>query len=699
MGHVYKELNPIPRPAFSHTDKQEVYIWESSENGKRRRISIGIVASKYDGTFHPNDAFRLRYPGLWMKHFGEDTIPSQIRFGLYAMYLGAGFQDKVYPLLQKVYSIQTANAIMDFSMFVASRRLNVAQIFESSMNEEMLFSQELHGDSWYSEIFNCAMNEDINHEFRIKWIEECRRKYTKVWICIDGSNNDCYADSELCGKGEAKSKKNCPLVSYIYAVASDGTPVTYFADKGGKVDSKLFMKMCDFLEQNQMCIEGYILDRGFVTHDVLARILTGEHNYVIMLKDNTYGHTQMLETFGHRIFWDTRYAVTETLLGVSSALPLQIFKHESEKGYVHMFFDMKNAPARFVTLYQKVFRAKAKADGEIKDGKKASIPKGLKKYLRIKVDEQGNQLGTVIIHEELTQNCRMKGFFSIATSMPATPIEVDRLYNLRDVSEVTFMIIKSMLGFHVTRGHSTTNILNRMFVCFVTSIIRNAFRTECEALGYDTNQMMTKLEQVKLIRANGKVYFAPDDWGNDCEAILGRFGIGIEDRVVFAADYNRRLNDEEYDQYRYMPEETKKRLGLAGKKEQENAEEPEPGKPEETDQLSQSQNQVTAAKRRGRPPGRKNNKTLEREAAEAERIELAKAMGINPEPVKKRGRGRPPGSKNKKTIEREAQAAKELERMKLSGIEPAPKRGRGRPPGRKNNKTLAREKAKHKESQ
>ena len=80
-------------------------------------------------------------------------------------------------------------------------------------------------------------------------------------------------------------------------------------------------------------------------------------------------------------------------------------------------------------------------------------------------------------------------------------------------------------------------------------------------------------------------------------------------------------------------------------------------------------------KKRGRPKGSKNKKTLEREAALA-------AQGISPEP--KRGRGRPKGSKNKKTLEREA--AKAL-------MEPTAKRGPGRPKGSKNKKTLEREAA------
>lgn len=53
------------------------------------------------------------------------------------------------------------------------------------------------------------------------------------------------------------------------------------------------------------------------------------------------------------------------------------------------------------------------------------------------------------------------------------------------------------------------------------------------------------------------------------------------------------------------------------------------------------------------------------------------------EPPKKRGRGRPPGSKNKKTLEREAAEA-------AAGIVHV-KRKPGRPPGSKNKKTLERE--------
>lgn len=84
-------------------------------------------------------------------------------------------------------------------------------------------------------------------------------------------------------------------------------------------------------------------------------------------------------------------------------------------------------------------------------------------------------------------------------------------------------------------------------------------------------------------------------------------------------------------------------------------------------------------KKKGRPKGSKNKKTIEREASMT-------AAGITKTENVKRNPGRPKGSKNKKTLKREAE-------LQASGITTATKdkRGRGRPKGSKNKKTLARE--------
>ena len=91
-----------------------------------------------------------------------------------------------------------------------------------------------------------------------------------------------------------------------------------------------------------------------------------------------------------------------------------------------------------------------------------------------------------------------------------------------------------------------------------------------------------------------------------------------------------------------------------------------------------------APKRRGRPKGSKNKKTLEHEAAERAAAEAAAQAP--------KRRGRPKGSKNKKTLEREA-----AERAAAEAAAQAPKR-RGRPKATQAPKRRGRPKSKNKET-
>ncbi|MBQ7606950.1 MAG: hypothetical protein IJU76_03120 [Desulfovibrionaceae bacterium] len=67
-----------------------------------------------------------------------------------------------------------------------------------------------------------------------------------------------------------------------------------------------------------------------------------------------------------------------------------------------------------------------------------------------------------------------------------------------------------------------------------------------------------------------------------------------------------------------------------------------------------------------------------------------KSQIVRSEGVEKRGRGRPPGSKNKKTLERESALASNAGAASMNETK---KRGRGRPLGSRNKKTLEREAA------
>lgn len=74
------------------------------------------------------------------------------------------------------------------------------------MKDQVRFSDEAYGDSFFSNMFKEWMTANKNHYFRIQWARQCmKRGIKKAWICIDGSNNDtAVMDSNLAAKGKAK---------------------------------------------------------------------------------------------------------------------------------------------------------------------------------------------------------------------------------------------------------------------------------------------------------------------------------------------------------------------------------------------------------------------------------------------------------------------------------------------------------------
>ena len=276
------------------------------------RIVIGHATS--ETRMHPNDRFRLLYPDVWESAYSKYNDPKgiEIHVGMYGLTLGASYFNGLYPVLQDAYGPKYANAIMDYAMYSLFERSDVSQHFPERMRKEVLFSRSPFDDSTYSTLFKENLTEEMHDAFRTAWVKRCISKgMKKVWICIDGSNNDCQAkDSEYAEYGDNKSHSGKTIVGYIYAVDSGtGEPIAYTVNPGGVVDSQAFQKIVHLISGYGLEIEGVILDRGFCTFEVVKTLRSLELDFVIMTPHDTYGHTLMLEKHGEAIFWDPEYLV------------------------------------------------------------------------------------------------------------------------------------------------------------------------------------------------------------------------------------------------------------------------------------------------------------------------------------------------------------------------------------------------------
>lgn len=619
MAYIYRNIKDIPMPSFAHVNKSDgrVFLMEkNSVTGKRTRKVIGKATSPT--TFQPNETFRILYPELWKENFPDSKIPEPyLSCGLYAIFLAIGYKTGLYPALYDCYGPVLANAFMDYSLFSMLEQTDSSLLYTDSMAQHVLFSEKAYSDSWLSEFFEDKVDGKANMALNSNWIRICRESGTKkVWVGVDGSNNDCAAKrTTMTEKGKAKSQKNVNLVSYIYAVdASTGMPLCYRVNNGGMPDSKAFDEICTALASSGFEVEGFILDRGFCSQDIIDHIAEKGLKYVVMLKEDTNGHIEMLKRFAKEERWNVRKCINKYgLFGIESQE--KVFKQSKGKTKVCLYFNGQSGTERSLALIRKIMECEEDLRGRIsRDETDISVPPELRKYISV-VDADGKK-SVSIDYDRWQIDVDFKGFYSLACSSDIGVNEADRIYNLRDSSEKQFGIIKSQIGFDVTRVHYTNGILNKFQACFIASILRNYFMCLCRKLGLETNRMIREADRIKLgllVESNSPSYHFINNLGARQEKLLASLGMNGDSFRYLADDVNSRMFGSINPPLRKMPSSPERR---------------KPGRPrkEKTDEDGPKRG-------RGRPKGSKNKSTLLKEKT---------ANGI------RRGRGRPKGAKDKK---------------------------------------------------
>ena len=272
----------IPSKCYIEKKDQSVFVKDRNEYDpavKYNRVSHVIIGRAIDKTrMYPNHNFRMRYPEAFQQAAGEPQLKSIKRMGMYAVVLALLEKNSMYRCLHETMGIESANLILDFCMYSILHHSAVSDHFRTAMSEQLLFSRNLKSGKDLSSFFNQDENIERLERFKTEWAGACKKRGIKnVWLAIDGSNNDCAADADIAERGYAKSKKDVPVVSYLYAVdSSDGTPISFDVYRGSRVDSKAVMKMIGWLKAYEMNVKGVVVDRGFATKDVLEMLDSNE---------------------------------------------------------------------------------------------------------------------------------------------------------------------------------------------------------------------------------------------------------------------------------------------------------------------------------------------------------------------------------------------------------------------------------------
>ena len=627
-GTDYNIIVPIPEGAHRCSDNRVYVILEKRYYQDLRynmdsRAWIGKAVS--DTEMHPNNNYKTLFAEN-LKSVGHINLPQYvIRTGIYAACLSVSERLGLYEDLVNNLGPQSANLVMDYAMYSIITKSNAAKDFETEMSDQMTFLGKAYSDSWMQEKFDKVITDNQLYAFKHAWLRRfSSHELSNVWLCIDGSNNDCTADIDEAEKGKAKSHKNIDIISFLYAVTDKGVPVISQIYRGSRVDCQAIKEMVAILSGYGVKVKGLILDRGFCDENCIDLLAQNEYDFVIMMKENTNGFKELLEKYQNRIKLKWSYALGNGLFGAEDRVKL--FKGSSLDVNACIIWDGKNGVERASYLIDEVMEVIRDAETALQNNKIPQIPKKYTAYVQV----NNNQIE---VNEEAIQaEIQSKGFYGLITSKPMPASEADTVYNLRNSSEKQYSLMKAQLGDSVFRAHNMHRIMVRETIAFVASIIRQKIMTSClcEKPVYDTNVAIKELNLINMNLIGNTRYHIIHNQSKRQIEIMRRIGITSESLDTIAVYETKRYNSEAVSPVQTIrkqitPEETGTTKKIKGIPSGSTAK----GKGAKT---SNNLSQDDQKKRKpGRPKGSKN-----------------KPKKTNDKTAVKRGRGRPKGSKNKK---------------------------------------------------
>ena len=454
-----------------------------------KRTIIGHQCADSLTKMHPTSSFAEIFPSIWESISKKTVKPVEKNIGMFTAVQAINSEKGIREILCNVYDAQKADAILDYCMYSILNRSGVTNGFESRMKNELLFSKDSRDDKYYSELFEKSMDEESGLEFRRQWALQCKKDGVEnVWLCIDGSNDDCHSKGvELAEKGHAKTHNNSDIVSFSYAVSPSGLPVTFDVYRGGLVDKKAMMKMIDFLKGCGISLLGVILDRGYCDSKALKYLVDSKIKYVIMVKGHPEGYDKLVSEYGNKIKMNAEYLVPYTYL-FGHQEQVQTFKGYNHKDFMTLFYDFRNGSERVETLLSNIYLEMMDVESNLSGEKPASI--------------SPNKKTVTIKSAELQKRIDEKGLYGIISSEKMAPREIHELYSSRNASETTFSQLKTQLGYGVVRLHFDRGVCAKFEVGFISSIIRYEIEKVAKTLNRSTNQMVMELESIKMQKIN-----------------------------------------------------------------------------------------------------------------------------------------------------------------------------------------------------
>lgn len=476
------------------------------------------------GKLSPDDSEKIQPNQTFLTYFPNEELPisearanrsSCLRAGTYIV-LKKIIQDyKLEELLGMYFNQRDLGLFLDLAVYSIISEDNAGQYYPDYAYNHPLFTQEmkLYSDSTVSNFLH-SVTDDQSVGFLNEWNSK-RSHREKIYISYDSTNKNSQAgDVSIVEYGKAKVDMGFPVFNYAVGYdVKNREPLFYEKYPGSIVDISQLKLMINKASGYGYKKVGFILDRGYFSKQNLEHMDNNGYSFVIMVKGMAdLVSSLILESKGS--FENKRVCDMDGFGVYGKTVKRRLYESDQKERYFHIYHSISKEASERIRLEDDLKDMKTymmeHQNEEIAFGPKYN------KYFYLHYDKEGKVF--LMPEEKISETERelnLCGYFVIITSEKMTAKEALHIYKSRDLSEKGFRGDKTYLGNKSLRTHSTESTVAKIFVEFVSMIIRNKFYTcladEMKRIGKKPNYMtvpaaIKELEKIEMTRQSDSVY-------------------------------------------------------------------------------------------------------------------------------------------------------------------------------------------------
>jgi transposase len=426
-----------------------------------------------------------------------------IDFGLSQTALFIAREIGLLKLLENIFP-DNYKEIIKIAIYFLANNNTVDNIRFWEGNARYSYGKVLDG-SLCSNIFkNITFDDQIN--FFTEWVKLHR---SIEYICYDVTAIRNYSKKiSLADYGHDYRKTGLPQINYgLYFAQDSRLPIYYHMYQGSINDVSDFENAVEFILALGLKDILFVIDRGFCSYKNINCMFKNNYKFIIPLPSNRKDFKELIDKYKGIVVDSANLIHEHKIFGI----PVE-YSFCDVPVYAYIFFDHKRAVIDLHDLSNKL----SSYDDELANinTKTVNLTK-YNNYYNIEKNLETQDKQSIIFsrdREKINKEMSYHGYFIfISSKKDISPDILINIYKERDIIEKAFHNIKSGLDFDTMKTHSDETTYGKMFVCFLSLILRsylfNKIKGNSKTKQLTIEQTITLLSLYKEIHINGNVNY------------------------------------------------------------------------------------------------------------------------------------------------------------------------------------------------